>query len=317
MERRVRAAALVLTAAAIWGSSFVVIKLGLGDPGGAVAAAPPVTSSLLRFAIAAIASTAILRAEGPLRPGALRDPLVVAIALSNAVGYALQYMGLVQTNPAVASLLANIAVVVTVLLSAAVLHERISARTALAVTLAFAGGSVLATRGDLNSVGTPEFAAAAMIAVASLFWSVYVVLNKMALERGKYSESELTWAIFVLTALATVPIAFALEGPPTFQYSPVAWASILYNGILCSSVAFVIYMVGLRELTAISTAVLTVAEILVAFMLTFIVFGVGMNGITAVGAALVVGGILLTSLRADAKKGRDPSLAAPAPPGEP
>jgi drug/metabolite transporter, DME family len=317
MDRRVRATALVLTAAAIWGSSFVVIKLGLGDPGGAVAAAPPVTSSLLRFAIAALASTAILRAMGPIRVGALKDPLVGAMALSNAVGYALQYMGLVQTNPAVASLLANIAIVVTVLLSAAVLHERISARTAFAVTLAFVGGSVLATRGDLNSIGTPEFAAAAMIAVSSVFWSVYVVLNKMALERGTYSEGELTWAIFVLTALATVPIAFALEGLPTFGYSPVAWGSILYSGVLCSSVAFVIYMVGLRELPAISTAVLTVAEILVAFVLTFLVLGEGLNAITAVGAGLVVGGILLTTLRA-AKRDQPTAEAAAAPaPGEP
>ncbi len=317
MQPRLRGVILVLVAAAIWGSSFVVIKVGLSDPGGGLPPAPPVTSSLLRFLVAVGASAVILRAYGPLRLRALRDPLVVAIGLANAAGYALQYMGLVQTNPAVASLLANIGVVVTVALSAAVLNERIRLSTAFAVTLAFAGGSVLATRGDLTSLGTPAFASAMMIVVASVFWSVYVVLNKLSLERGPHSEAELAFSIFVLTAALTAPVAIALEGMPTLQYSAAAWGSIFYNGVLCSSVAFVVYMAGLRRLTASATAVLTVAEILVAFVLTVIVFAEGLTGISAVGAALVVGGILLTALRGNGNPPERQGAGPASPKGEP
>lgn len=306
LERRLEGVSYVLAAAAIWGSSFVAIKLGLEG-------APPVTSSLLRFAVAAAASTVVLRALGPLRASVLKDPLVIAISLANAVGFVFQYLGIAGTNSAVAALLANIGVVVVALLSSVVLRERLSARTALAVTLAFAGGSILATRGDLSTLGGAEFRAAVLISIASVIWSVYVVLNKVALDRARHTEAEIAWAIFALTTLITLPFALALEGVPRLAYPAVAWGAILYTGVVCSSLSYVIYMKGLKRLTATATAVLTVAEILVAFALTAVVFGYVVTGVAALGAALVVVGIVLASLRegnATGDEGAGPPQAA-------
>jgi drug/metabolite transporter (DMT)-like permease len=288
MERRLRATVLVLGAAALWGSSFVVIKLGLEG-------APPVTLSLLRFAVAAVVSLGVLRLAGPLKLRAIKDPLVVAIGLTNAAGFVFQYMGLADTNSAAASLLANLGVVVVAALSALYLHEKISSKVAAAVILTFAGGSLLATRGDLSTLGSGEFRGAVLIGIGSVIWSLFVVLNKVALERRVHTESEITWATLAITAAATLPVAVALEGVPTLAYSAVAWGAILYTAILCSSVAYVIYMVGLRELPATSTAILTVAEVLVAFVLTAIVFGTVLTGVAALGAGLVLVGILLAS----------------------
>jgi len=273
-------------AAAIWGSSFVAIKLGLEG-------APPVASVFLRFAIAAAASTAILRAFGPLRAAVLRHPLVLALALANSIGFVFQYLGLAETNSAVAALLANIGVVVVALLSVQLLGERISGKLAVAVALTFVGGSVLATRGDLSVLSTPEFRGAVLIAVASVIWSVFVVLNKLALRRGVGSEAEITWAVLALSALMLLPAVVLMEGFPTLSYPPVAWASILYTGVVCSSLSYLVYMVGLKGLSATVTAVVTVLEVIVAFALTAVIFGIIVTGIAAVGAALVLGGILL------------------------
>ena len=288
MGREAKGTLLVLSAAAIWGSSFVVIKLGLEG-------APPVTSSLLRFALAALASGLVLRRLGPLSRAALTDPLVVGLALLNAVGFVLQYLGLAQTNSAVAALLANIGVVVVAALSAVYLHERIGAKTAAAVVLAFAGGSLLATRGDLSNLGGTEFQAALMIAVASVLWSVYVVLNKLTLQRTPHSEEEIAWAVLALTALLTLPPALLWEGFPSLAYSPQTWASILYAALACSSLSYVIYMKGLRRLSATAAAVLTVSEVLVAFVLTALVYGYVVQGAAALGAAMVLVGIVLAS----------------------
>jgi drug/metabolite transporter (DMT)-like permease len=296
LERRLRATALVLAAAALWGSSFVVIKLGL-------AGAPPVTLSLLRFVVATFVSLAILRAAGPLKLRALKDPLVVGIGLTNAAGFVFQYQGMADTNSAAASLLANIGVVVTAALAALYLHEKISWQVAVAVLFTFAGGFLLATHGDLSSFGSREFQGAVLIGIGSVLWSFFVVLNKVALDRGVHSEAEITWATLAITAAATLPVAVALEGVPTLAYSAVAWGAVLYTGILCSSVAYVIYMVGLRELRATSTAILTVAEVLVAFVLTALVFGTVLTGVAAAGAGLVLAGILLAS-RADRKRAK-------------
>jgi drug/metabolite transporter (DMT)-like permease len=288
LERRTRATLLVLAAAAVWGSSFVVIKVGISG-------APPVTLSLLRFVVATAASLAIVRFSGPIRLAALKDPLVVTIGVANAAAYILQYLGLATTDSAAASLLANIGVVVVAALAALYLHEKVSRVTAVAVVLTFAGGSLLATRGDLSTVGSDAFRGAVLVGASSVIWSVFVVLNKAALARGPHTEGEITWAVLALTALLSAPAAVALEGVPTFAYSAAAWGAVLYTGVLCSSVAYVIYMAGLRELPATSTAVLTVAEVLVAVGLTAVVFGTVLTGVAAVGAALVLAGIALAT----------------------
>ncbi len=304
MARETRATLLVLSAAAIWGSSFVVIKLGLEG-------APPVTSSLLRFAVAGLASGLVLRRAGPLGTAVLRDPLVVVLAFANAVGFVLQYLGLAQTNSAVAALLANLGVVVVAALSALYLHEKIRAPTAAAVALAFAGGSLLATRGDLSNIGGTEFRAAVMIAVASVIWSVYVVLNKLTLERTRHSEEAIAWAVLALTALMTLPAALAMEGPPSLAYSPETWASILYAALACSSLSYVLYMKGLRRLSATGAAVLTVSEVLVAFVLTALVYGYVVQGAAAVGAAMVLVGIVLASRFGASPSAQDPKGEEP------
>lgn len=289
MDRRKRAIALVLAAAALWGSSFVVIKLAT-DSG-----APPVTLAFLRFVVAAAASLVVVRASGPVKLAGFKDPLVLGIGLMNTAGFVFQYVGIAGTNSAAAALLANIGVVVVAVLSSFYLNEKISARTAVAVILTFAGASLLATRGEASSFQTSEFQAAVLIGIGSVIWSVFVVMNKVALQRGKHTESDLSFVTLVITAIAMLPLTLALEGVPTFAYAAVAWGAILYTGILCSSVAYVIYMVGLKELPATSTAVLTVAEVLVAFGLTAAVFGTVLTGVAAVGAGLVLGGIALAS----------------------
>jgi drug/metabolite transporter (DMT)-like permease len=303
VQPRARHTAFILMAATVWGSSFIAIKLGL-------AGAPPVTSVLLRFAIAAAASTVILRAIAPLRLSVLKDPYVVAISLANAGGFALQYLGLADTNSAVAALLANVGVVVVAVLAATWLHERISGPVAVAVALTLVGGTLLATRGDYSQLGTPEFRAAVLIASASVIWSLFVVMNKAALDRGRASEAELTWGVLLLSVVWLVPATLLVEGVPTFAYPPVVWWVALYTGVVCSSLSYVIYMVGLKGLGATVTSVITVAEILVAFVLTAIVFGYVVSGVAAVGAGLVLGGIALAGLQ---RPRPEPVPDAPAP----
>jgi len=297
----------VLTAAAIWGSSFVAIKLGLD-------AAPPATSAWLRFLVAGVVSTAGVAVLGRLRLPLLKEPIILAIAAVNAGGFLLQYIGLADTNSAVAALLANIGVVVVAILAVRWLGERMTAGLLAAVGLAFLGGTLLATRGDLATLATPGFRGALFVAAASFVWSLFVVLGKLAMARGVATESEISWAVLALSAVMLLPPAVAIDGVPALASLPAeAWWAALYNGVLCSSVAYVIYMRGLRELSATATAVLTVAEILVAFALTAAVFGYVVAGMEAVGAALVVAAILIASLASPQGEGAAPPVSG----GEP
>jgi drug/metabolite transporter (DMT)-like permease len=293
--RRFTSASYVLVAAAVWGSSFVVIKLGLE-------AAPPVTSAWLRFAIAGAVSTAGAAAFGGLRLSLLKHPLILGIAAVNAAGYLLQYIGLVDTNSAVAALLANIGVVVVAVLAVRWLGERVTAGLLAAVGMAFAGGTLIATRGDLATLAAPEFRGALFVAGASFVWSLFVVLGKVALNRQVGTAAEISWAVLALSAVMLFPPALLLEGLPQLgSYPAEAWWAALYTGVVCSSLSYVIYMRGLGGLTATATAVLTLGEILVAFAMTAVVFNYVVTGWEAVGAGLVVAGIVFASVSSPAR----------------
>jgi len=264
--------------------------------------------------VAGLVSTLLLFARRRMRWGVFRHPTVIVLSLLNAGGFLLQYWGLNETNSAAASILANVGVILVAILAVAWLGEKMTARLAAAVFLAFLGSVLLVTRGNLSSLAAPEVRGPLMVAVASFLWSLFVVINKDALSKNIATGEEISWAVLALSGIFLLPAAVVVDGAPTFSYSGEGWAVALYTGIFCSSLSYIIYMRGLSGLPATVASVIIVAEVLVAFVLTAVVFSYIVGGWEAVGGALVLVGIVLASLasRKGAPEGPAAEVQSPA-----
>lgn len=104
---------------------------------------------------------------------------------------------------------------------------------------------------------------------------------------------------FSIGALVLLPVALA-QGL-VVSYSPLGWALLLQMGLLPTALAYVLFLTGVRSVTATTASVITLVEPLTAALLAWQLFGEHLSGAALLGGALLVGAILLL-LRGEAQR---------------
>jgi drug/metabolite transporter (DMT)-like permease len=147
---RGRKGAVIATIAAglLWGSSFVVVKIGLSDLN-------PYWFVFLRFSTAALVAlvAASLAKKGRETLRLLRHPLVLWLGVTNAAGFVLQFRGQTLTTAGKAALLVNANTIFVAVASWFVLHERLGRAKTLGVAVGMAGVCLVTTGGRAAVVG--------------------------------------------------------------------------------------------------------------------------------------------------------------------
>ena len=129
MTRR-RADLLLITAAAVWGVSFVVVK-------GALSHASPLLFLAFRFTIAAVVLAPFIDLRGGFSRGELRAGAVLTALLAS--GFATQAYGLQYTTPARSAFIVAMSSVVAPLIALIVLKHRTGWTVLLALLIAGTG----------------------------------------------------------------------------------------------------------------------------------------------------------------------------------
>ena len=287
--RRDAAVALGQTSltAALWGTSFPVISVALKE------GLDPSVFVFLRFAVAAplmlIAALTMKRGLGTL----FRSRAIWVVAFFDAVGFLCQYIGQQYTSASVAALLVNLSVVLAAAGAAVFLGEKMGAYKVTGVALAFAGTVLIATNGDLASAVGGELFGDALYLLAAFSWAAYIVYAKKKTDEMDWDPYAAATCIVSLTALLVLPAALVSGGPlPT---SASAWEAIAYTAVFNTAIPFALYQAALRHLTAASSAIVLMLEIVVAVMISVAVLGETFTPYSLVGALGVLASILLVS----------------------
>jgi DME family drug/metabolite transporter len=287
--RRENAVALAQTAltALLWGTSFPVIgyaiRLGLD----------PRVFVFLRFGVAAPIMAAAALAMGKGLGGVLRMKPVWVLGLLNAVGFVCQFVGQAYTDASVAALLVNLSILVAAAGSAVFLGERFGGAKVAGVLLALAGTVLLTTKGDISLVGRGQLFGDALYLLAALTWGCYIVYNKRVTDETGWDPFAVTAAIIMLTVVFVAPIL--LTGGLDFGLTALSWEAVLYTAVMNTALPYVLYQSGLRHLTATSSAIVLMLEIVTAVLISVAFLGETMNAFSAAGAVLVLVSIFLVS----------------------
>ena len=186
---------LALAVVAIWGSNFVVIRLGLN-------AFPPLLFATLRFSLAVIPAIFFLpRPDVPWRNLAAYGALV-------GVGqFGLLYLAMgSQISPGLASLVIQTQVFFTLLLAMRITHEPVRGFQWLALGLAACGLAVIASHTD----GSTTVLGLGMILLAAFSWASGNIVGKKA---GRVNMlAYVVWSsVFAAPPLLLMSLVF--EGP--------------------------------------------------------------------------------------------------------
>ncbi|MBI3715929.1 MAG: EamA family transporter [Betaproteobacteria bacterium] len=161
----VRHLLLALAVVAIWGSNFVVIKVGLAH-------LPPFLFAALRFTLVALPLVFVLP-----RPAASWRNLAAYGVLIGAGQFGLLFFAMRDhISPGLASLVIQMQVFFTIFLSMTLAHEKVHLRQWLALLLAATGIGVIAWHTD----GSTTVAGVALVLLAALCWAGGNMVSKRA-----------------------------------------------------------------------------------------------------------------------------------------
>jgi drug/metabolite transporter (DMT)-like permease len=269
----------------VWGSTFFLIR-------DLVATVPPTDFLAVRFSIAAVLMLAIF---WPHVRRLNRRDWTVGLGLGVVYGVAqlLQTFGLAHTDASVSGFITGTYVVLTPVLSALLLHERVPPSTWGAVALATVGLAVLSLRGGL-SFGLGETLTLACAAVYAL--------HIIGLGRWSTPSQATGLAAVQMMAIAVVCVGSALSGGIVLPSGPGQWTAVLYMATAAGVLALWVQTWAQARMTATRAAIVMTLEPVFA---AFFAVAAGQESATwrmVVGGVLVLAAMYLVELRAAARR---------------
>jgi drug/metabolite transporter (DMT)-like permease len=299
-SNRLTGTVLVVVSSACFGSSGTAAKATLASglsPLGVVQAKATVSAVVLALIVAV------------LRPGMLRVrraelPLLLAYGLLAFFLVQTLYVLAVSRLPiAVALLLEYLAPVLVALWVSVVRRTRLPRSTWLGAALALAGLAMVVQvwRGfRLDALGLVIGLASAG-ALASYF---------LLSERGVAGRDPLglvTYGALVgvvpLALLGSWRFPFVVLGRPVTvgSWTVPAWATLLWLGLVSTTLAYVLGVAALRHLPAPVVSVLSTVEVLVAAGIAWMLLGESLAPAQLAGGAVLLAGIVVVQLRRAAR----------------
>ena len=218
----------LLTAALIWGSSFIVMKDTLDS-------IPVYQLLAIRFTLASLLLGVIFR-KRLIAAGRRIIPHGAVCGLLLLFAYASQTFGLMTTSPGTNAFLTAVYCVLVPFMTWALMRKRPTPYNWAAAVMCIGGIGLISLSGDL-SIGRGEW--------LTLLSGILYALHIMALSR--YGESDdpiaLTIAQFIVTA-ALAWIFTLLVEPGTPLPPATVWPALLYLTVLATCVTLVCQSVG-------------------------------------------------------------------------
>lgn len=273
----------------VWGTQFLVIKVGQRS-------LPPLLTVALRFAIVALVSQAAVLVTGARSLSTEPHRWTrLGYGIAQALCMCLLYAAEAHMSSAVAGVLLATTPFFVALLAHLVLEgDRISGAKLAATTLGFAGIGVVMLGGVDDTPEAPTMAVLAVLA-AALFGAVNKVLSKRLthLLPAPVMLRDLGAIVAVAAALASL----LLERDRAMSFSLEALAASLYLGLIASASASTLYLVLLRRFTVSSLAYLQFVTALVAVVTGVSIGAEALRTTTVLGAALVLAGLWVLGAR--------------------
>ncbi|MEL7212056.1 MAG: DMT family transporter [Pseudomonadota bacterium] len=229
-----RAWAELLLLSAIWGASFLSIRIALDEIGFLTSVAHRVGwAALLLWLVIALRRIPVPRDLGTW------VAFGVMGCLNNVIPFSLMAWGQLHIETGLTSIF-NAGTAVFGVLAAAIFFadERLTRRRVIGVALGFFG---VATAIGLNSVTNFDIRSVAQLAVIAGTIS-YALAGVWARKRLTHLPPQLAAAgMLTGSALIMIPAAILLEGPIRFDLEPRTWGAIGYYAVFATAGAYLLY----------------------------------------------------------------------------
>lgn len=269
-----------LLGAALVSTNYVTAKYGLKGFN-------PETFSLVWTTAASVYTFIIIVATGNIRQlviPAHAVQMIMLLGLATGVGMILAWSGLALLDPAFASFIWRFAPVLTIMLSAALLGERLQARELIPVAVMVIGGG-LSTFTRWHIVGTGVI----LTLLAACAVSVQMLVAKM-----KVGEIHPNVLVFYRVSIAAVCICVwnLTTGKAHFEVHTCFWAITLLGAFLGPSVSFLFTFRSYKYWGLSRSSIVLTAQPLLVLPMAYVALGSIPSGTQLIGGFIIMLGAL-------------------------
>jgi drug/metabolite transporter (DMT)-like permease len=293
--RQVKADLSLLLVAAIWGTTFVLVKE-------ATQSIPPYTFIALRFTIG-FAALALLFHKRLRRANRqeIKAGLIIAIFLYG--GFITQTLSLQTTAASITAFITGLCTVMVPLIAFALLRHRPATGSLAGVALATVGMGLLTIKDGLSL---------AQGDVLALMCAVFFALHIVMIAKYAPTLDPTVLAVVQIGAVAAAgwPIALLIE-QPSLAVPPHVWANVAFVGLAATGLVFFIQNLAQRFTSPTHTAVIFTMEPVFAAFFAYLWLAELVTGRGMIGAVLILAGMLVAELWRPANGQAKPHGPAP------
>ena len=260
----------LLAVSASWGAAFVIMKPAIERQS--------VNSFLATRFVMAVVVMALLR---PSVLHKINKEMLLKGSLAGlflGTGYIFQTLGLARTGAAITGFVTGLYVVLTPLIAALFLKDRITRFTWFCVLLATVGLALLSLRGW--SVGIGE----ALVFVSAIAFAAHIVtLSKWSFGLDAYALTIVQLSICALLTGA-ISLGQGYESPPDSG----VWGVVIFTAVIATAVAFIVQTWSQAHMNSTKVAVILTMEVVFAALFAVAFGRESLTLQVSIGGALVL-----------------------------
>jgi drug/metabolite transporter (DMT)-like permease len=279
---------LILLAVIFWGTSFVATKTLLTE-------IKPITIIILRLITASALLTFIaIYTKRNFSLNLKSHGWIFILALIAVFHLWIQVTGLQFTTAANTGWIIGTAPIFMAVMGLIFFKEKITLLSFGGIVLALFGLLMLIGKGDITNISLIENKGDLLVLGSAFTWGVYSMVNK----KISLTYSPLMTILYLFVIMAIIIIPFNLDSETissVINLSSVGWAMVLFLGLFCSGIAYVIWARALRDMESAKVGAFLYLEPLITVVAAWFFISEEITVLMIISGLLITIGVIIVN----------------------
>jgi drug/metabolite transporter (DMT)-like permease len=271
-----------------WGTSFVATKTALHE-------LTPIMIIIFRLVLGISFLTILaLYTKKDFSIKLKQHAFILLLAAIAVFHLWIQVTGLQYTSAANTGWIIGTAPVFIAIMGMIFFKEKINLKQVGGIIIAFAGLFLLISKGNISSVGFISNKGDFLVLASAFTWGVYSMVNKKI--TLTYPPLMTILYLFIMMAILILPVTVNKETLIRLEHlSSLGWISILFLGIFCSGISYVLWAQSLKDMDASKVGAFLYFEPFVTVFSAWIFLKENITLLMLVSGIIIVLGVIIVN----------------------
>ncbi|MFJ7729136.1 DMT family transporter [Neobacillus sp. NPDC097160] len=270
----------------VWGSNFVFGKILVQD-------FSPTLLTMLRLLFIVLFLMGLSTYKKQVKRVNKTD--LLAVFFLGVIGVFINqwsfFVGLQTADPTTSALILATTPILTGLLAAIFLKEKLTIRMLMGSVVAIVGIYFVVAKGNISSLHIDK--GLLWIVVTMITFAIMIIMTRLLSQR--IDPLSITLYSNIVGFLVSIPFAFILDSPLRISFNISDWALLIGTAVVVHGIATLIWNNNIRHVDASKASILSNLEPFVAMIMGLILLSKPITGAEILGSLFIVGGVVLST----------------------